>query len=157
MIRRAGVLAAALAAVSCGAPLMKLPAGPGQPAADARDALIEATAACRAVAVMTAEAGVSGSAGGRRLRARLVLGLQSPASARLEAVGPFARLLFTFVAQGDEATLVLNQDNRVLERGRPEAVLEALTGVPIGPAMLREALTGCSSTGADAGRGRALG
>jgi hypothetical protein len=28
-----------MAAVSCGAPLMKLPAGPGAPAADAGDAL----------------------------------------------------------------------------------------------------------------------
>jgi len=46
---RASVLALALAASSCGAPLMKLPSGPGAPAADAAEALTQATAECRGV------------------------------------------------------------------------------------------------------------
>lgn len=137
-------LLAALAASSCGASLTRLPTGPGTPANDAADALTQATSACRAVMSMTADASVSGSAGGRRLRARLSLGVQSPASARLEAIGPFARPLFVLAARGDTATLLLNEDNRILEGGQPRAVLEAITGVPLDAAELRDALTGCS-------------
>jgi hypothetical protein len=135
---------------------MTLPAGPGAPAADAREALAEATQACRAVSSLTADASVSGSAGGRRLRARLSLGVQAPASARLEAIGPFARPIFILAARGDEATLLL-EDNRILERGRPAAVLEAIAGVPLDAADLREALTGCASADAASGEGRQLG
>jgi len=139
------VVVAALAASSCGTPLMRLPAGPGSPASDSPEAFAEATRACDAVSSMTADASVSGSAGGRRLRARLSLGVQSPASARLEAIGPFARPLFVLVARGDAATLLLNEDNRILDGARPQAVLEALTGVPLDAAGLRDALTGCIS------------
>jgi outer membrane lipoprotein-sorting protein len=143
---------AALAACSCGAALTKLPSGPGAPAPDAADALAEATKSCRTVSSMTADASVSGSAGGRRLRARLNLGLQSPASARLEAIGPFARPLFVLAAQGETATLLLNDDNRILEGGRPGAVLEAITGVPLEAGDLRDALTGCSSSTVSGGQ-----
>jgi hypothetical protein len=149
-------LLAALAASSCSTRLMNLPAGPGAPAADAREALAEATAACRAVSSLTADASVSGSAGGRRLRARLNLGVQSPASVRLEAIGPFARPLFVLAARGDAATLLLNDDNRILEGGRPADVLEALTGVPLDAADLRDTLTGCGPAGVT-GEGRQLG
>jgi hypothetical protein len=106
---------------------------------------------------MTADASVGGSAGGRRLRARLNLGVQAPSSARLEAIGPFARPLFILAARGDEATLLLNDDNRILEGGRPAAVLEAITGVPLDTAALRDALTGCVSVDAGLGEGRQLG
>jgi hypothetical protein len=76
----------------------------------------------------------------------LNLGIQSPASARLEAIGPFARPLFMLVARGDTATLLLNDDNRILAGGQPAAVLEAITGVPLDAGDLRDALTGCSSS-----------
>jgi outer membrane lipoprotein-sorting protein len=143
---------AALPAWSCGAALTKLPAGPGTPAPDAADALAEATKSCRAVSSMTADASVSGSAGGRRLRARLNLGIQSPGSARLEAIGPFARPLFILAARGETATLLLNDDNRILENGRPGDVLEAITGVPLDAGDLRDALTGCVSSTLSAGQ-----
>ena len=72
-----------LLTVSCGAPLMKLPSGPGAPAPDAADASApRPRRACRAVSSITAEVGVSGSVGGRRLRARLIVG---PRGARLGA------------------------------------------------------------------------
>jgi outer membrane biogenesis lipoprotein LolB len=151
------VVLAALAACSCGTPLMRLPAGPGAPAADTPEAFAEATSTCRAVSSMTADASVSGSAGGRRLRARLNLGVQSPASARLEAIGPFARPLFVLAARGDVATLLLNEDNRILDGARPQAVLEALTGVPLDAAGLRDALTGCISGAAPPREGRQVG
>jgi hypothetical protein len=146
----------ALTAVSCGTPLMKLPSGPATPAPDVSAALMEATAACRAVSTLTAEIAASGSVGGRGLRARLLAGLASPASARLEAAAPFGQPLFIFVARGDDATLLLPRDGRVLEHGRPEAVLEAVTAVPLDAAALRVVLTGCTST-PDLSRARQIG
>jgi hypothetical protein len=128
---------------------MKLPSGPGTPASDARDALADATSACRAVSTISAEIAVSGSVGGQRLRARITAGLAPPASARLEAVAPFGAPIFILVAASDEATLLLPRDNRILEHGRSDAVLEAVAGVPLDAAGLREALTGCASLGVD--------
>jgi hypothetical protein len=141
---RAGCAGAALFVLSCGARLLDLPSGSGTPAPDAAEAVDQATRACRAVSSITAAISVSGSIGGRRVRGRLDVGAAAPASARLEAVAPFG-LLFTFVARGDEATLVLHRDRRVLEGGRPEAVLEAVTGVPLDAPALRQALTGCAA------------
>ena len=144
-VERAALVLAALLAASCGAPLMKLPAGPGAPAPDAADALREATIACRAVSTITAEIAVSGSIGGHRFRGRLLVGLASPASARLEAVAPFGQPLFLFVARDGDTTLLLPRDNRVLEHGRGDAVLEAVAGVPLDALDLRVAVTGCTS------------
>jgi len=146
----------ALLCASCGARLMKLPAGPGAPAADAADAIAEATAACRAVSTFSAEIGVSGSIGGQRLRGRLLVGLASPASARIEAVAPVGAPVFIFVASGQDATVLLPRDNRVLEHGPAASVLEAVAGVPLDPADLKAALTGCARA-PDSARGRSLG
>ena len=152
----AAALLVALISASCGAPLMKLPSGPAMPAPDAAAALMDAIAACRAVSTITAEIAVSGSVGGRGLRARLTAGLASPASVRLEAVAPFGQPLFFFVARGNDATLLLPRDGRVLEHGRPDAVLEAIAAVPLDPATLRMVLTGCTSA-ADPTRARQIG
>ena len=140
----AAIVLVALISASCGAALMKLPSGPATPAPDAAAALTDATAACRAVSTITAEIGVSGSVGGRGLRARLTAGLASPASVRLSG-GAVRQPLFFFVARGNDATLLLPRDGRVLEHGRPEAVLEAITAVPLDAAALRVVLTGCTS------------
>jgi hypothetical protein len=142
---RAFLVAAAFLCSSCAPPLMKLPTGAGLPAADAADALREATRACQAVMSITAEIAVSGSVGGHRLRVRLLAGLAAPASARLEAVAPFGQPVFIFVARNNDATLLLPRDRRVLEHGRPDAVLEAVAGVPLDAADLRMALTGCAA------------
>jgi len=144
----------ALIAASCAAPLMKLPGGPGAPANDAADVFAQATQACRAVSTVTAEIAVSGSVGGRRLRTRLTAGLAPPASARIEAAAPFGAPLFVLVATADDATLLLPHDGRVLQHGRPGAVLEALAGVPLDMANLRLALTGCASAANTAGAQR---
>jgi len=125
---------------------VKLPSGPGAPAPDAADALKDATTACRAVSTLSAEVGVSGSVGGRRLRGRLLVGVAPPASARIEALAPAGQPIFIFVATGDDATLLLPRDNRVLPKGNPAAVLEAVAGPPLDAAQLRETLTGCAST-----------
>jgi hypothetical protein len=146
---------------SCGAPLMKrmaLPVGPGAsvvPAAAGEEALNVATSACRAMRTITADVGVSGSVGGHRAPSgHLVLALAAPASARIEALAPFGPI-FIFVSLEEKATLVLVRDNRVLANGPPAAVLEALTGVPLGGADLRTMVTGCA-VAADATKARQL-
>jgi hypothetical protein len=152
----AAALIASLTA-ACSAPLMKLPSGPGSPAPDAAEALVEATRACRAVSSITAEIGVTGSIAGGRMRARLLAGLSAPASARLEAFA-YSQQIFIFVAKDDEATLLLTREGRVLERGRPGEVLEAVTGLPLDPSGLRDTLTGCVAPGQGAANaGRQLG
>lgn len=132
-----------LCSTSCAPKLMKLPAGPGVPAPDF-EALKGATAACQSTTTMSAEVGAAGSIDGRGLRGRFLAGLAAPASARLEAIAPFGQPLFIFVAREGEATLLLPRDGRVLERGRPEAVLEAIANVPLDPAALRQSLIGCA-------------
>jgi hypothetical protein len=151
------VLFVSALAASCGAPLMKLPAGPGAPASDAPAALADAIKACRTIDTFTAEIAVSGNVGGRRMRGRLAAGLAAPASARLEAPAPFGAPLFIFVARGNDATVLLPRDRRVLEHGRPDAVLEAMTGVSMTPAELRTTLTGCAEEREAAADARALG
>ena len=133
-----------LLCVSCAAPLMKLPAGAGVPASDAADALAQATAACRAIRTLTAEIAISGSAGGGRVRGRLLAGVAAPASVRLEAVAPFGPPVFIFVATNDDATLLLPRDDRALQHGRPDAVLDAVAGVPLTAEDLHQTLTGCA-------------
>lgn len=154
-----GACIASIAAlsISCGAPLMKLPSGPGAPAPDAADLLARATSTCRGVRTITAEIAVSGSVGGRRTRGRLSAGLAAPSSARLEAVAPFGQPFFIFAATGNDATLLLPRDRRVLEHGAPDAVLEAIAGVPFGAEELRTTLTACPTRAADATGARRLG
>ena len=148
MTRTVAALAAALLATSCGAPLMKLPSGPAGPASDGTDVVTQATRACRTVSTIKAEVAIRGSVAGRRLRARLLAGLSTPESARLEAPAPFGQPVFIFVARAGDATLLLPRDGRVLEHGRPEAILEALTGMSLTPSDLRTMLTGCAETSA---------
>jgi hypothetical protein len=146
MTARTLVVVLALAATSCGAPLLKLPAGPGTPATDVSPALAEATRACRGVHTLTAEVAVSGSIAGRRIRGRMSAGVAVPASARLEALAPFGPPVFIFVAQRNDATLVLPREGRALEHGTPGQVLEALAGAPLDAADLEALLTGCPAS-----------
>jgi hypothetical protein len=135
---------------------MSLPEGPGSPVSDTGDAVSDATRECRTISTATAEVGVSGSVGGRRLRGRLLVGLAPPASVRLEAVAPFGQPIFIFVARGGEATLLLTREERVLRHDRPADVLEALTGIPLDAADLRTLLVGCA-VDPQGGQGRQAG
>jgi hypothetical protein len=154
-LRASIALAAAIATSSCAAPLLKLPSGSGVPSADAAAVVAQALATCQGVRTLTAEAAVSGEVGGRRMRARLVVGVAEPSSAYIEAPAPFGSPIFLFAARGEDATLFLPRDRRVLEHGRPADVLGAVAGVPLAPADLRAALTGCA-TRADPGAARRL-
>jgi hypothetical protein len=151
---------AALAA-ACAAPprLMTLPTSVASPAPDAPAALASATSACRAVSTFTAAIAVSGSIGGRRVpHGHLIAAVTRTGAARIEATVPLGGTAFVFVVrpvpplpavespQVYESTLLLPHDNRVLESQRPGDVLEAITGVPLGPVALRDTLTGCGAT-----------
>ncbi len=145
MRRAAAVLCLAAVAAGCAPKRLSLPSGRGEPAPDGPEVLAQATSACRAIRTLTAEAALSGSVDGQRLRGRLLLGVAAPASARVEAVAPFGAPLFIFTAVGRDATLLLPRDDRVLERGRPADVLAAVAGVPLSAEELRFTVTGCWS------------
>jgi hypothetical protein len=143
---RLGLAALVVAScTACSVPLMKLPAPGSVPAADGAEVLAEATASCRTINSYSAEIAVAGKVAGRRLRTRILAGLAAPASALLDAPAPFGASIFMFAARDNDATLILPRDRRVLEHGRPADVLEAVTGVPLAPADLRLALTGCTA------------
>jgi hypothetical protein len=147
MTRLVSVALVAILTVSCAPALVKLPAlpsGPPELASDVREALADATSACRAVPTYSAEVAVSGMVRAQRLRFRMLVGLAAPSSARVEGVAPFGQPLFIFVTRADDATLLLPREDRVLQHGRPDAVLEALAGVPLDGADLRTTLTGCA-------------
>jgi hypothetical protein len=142
---RAAVIPAlvSLIAAACSPPLLKLPAGPRMPATDGASAIDQATTACRAISTITLEMSVRGSVGGQRMRGRLSAGLAKPASARLEAVASFGQPAFFFVATAANATLYVPRDQHVA-RGRPDALLEAVAGVPLDASDLRSVVTGCA-------------
>lgn len=149
-MRRALAALVLLLAPACSAPRLNVPGGPGVPIglAVAEDAYRQA-AACTAVRTLTAEVAVRGSAAGRRVRGRLSVGVAAPASVRLEAVTPFGAPAFIFAAVGDDASLLLPRDARVLAHGRARDVLGALTGIALGAGNLAAVLTGCAPGGAE--------
>jgi hypothetical protein len=119
------------------------PSGPSTPLDNPADLLTQAIADCRGVRTITAELGLSGRAGQQRLRGRVLTGIESPASLRLEGVAPFGPPAFILVARDGRATLLLPRENRVLRDAPPEAIIEALTGVTVTPARLISLLAGC--------------
>jgi outer membrane lipoprotein-sorting protein len=141
--RRAVTVAAAWLIAGCAPSHVTLPSGAGTPFPSYAEALAEATSACRGVRTYTAELAVSGHVGGQKLRGRVAVGLADPDRARLEGVAPFGPPAFILVAEGGEASLLLPRDNRILRGEKPEAVLESLVGVRLGPADLRAILSGC--------------
>jgi hypothetical protein len=130
---------------SCAPALMRLPQPPGGPLGEneLRETLDENSQRCRAHSTMTAEVSVKGSVAGQRLRGRMTLGVERPASVRLEAVAPFGAPIFILVARGDDATLLLPRDARVVEHGRSKDVLDAVTGVPLTSQELVHITMGC--------------
>ncbi|CAN5612272.1 hypothetical protein BH23ACI1_BH23ACI1_06350 [soil metagenome] len=155
--RSSAVVAALCLLAACGARRPVLPTGSGAPFPGFEAAHDEATRECRAVDSLTASLGLSGRSGPTRLRGRIDAGLEAPARVRLEGFPPViygSRPFFVLVATGDEATLVLPRDERVLLGARPAEIVEALAGVPLGPADLRALLAGCGLAPAQLGEAR---
>jgi outer membrane biogenesis lipoprotein LolB len=134
----------ALPVAGCAPRLMTLPTGPGTPALDGAAVFSEATTVCRAISTFVAQASLGGSVGDQRVRGNLDLGVAAPASARIDLVAPFGQPLFVYAAHDGAATLLLTRENRVVRDADPEALLEALTGIPLGPSALRTTLAGCA-------------
>jgi Outer membrane lipoprotein LolB len=128
---------------ACGARRIQLPSDPGSPLPDYSGIHLDVTASCRGARTLTAEMGLRGRAGGRRLRGRLVAGFERPDSMRLEAVAPFGQPGFILAAGGERAVLLLPRDERVVDGESAEVILGALTGVTLAPADLQAILTGC--------------
>jgi hypothetical protein len=130
-------------AASCAHPHVTLPTDPGIPLPDFSAIHMQLSAACVGVRTLTAEMALSGRAGRQKLRGRVLAGFARPASMRLEGVAPFGPPAFILVARGENATLLLPRDERVLRGAKPEDILGALAGVTLGPADLQAILTGC--------------
>jgi hypothetical protein len=139
----AAALSAALLAAACGAPArLTLPAGPGEPLVDASK-LADALFGRCDLKSLTAEIGLSGRAGGEKLRGKLIAGFRSPGSLRLEAVAPFGQPVFILAASPGHSTMLLPRDNRVLQGAAPAAILEALAGISLDPDDLMSLVAGC--------------
>lgn len=154
---RCGLLLAAILAVAsanCGARLPPRPSGTSSDAPDAPALFAAATSHCAGVRTLTAELGLSGQAGDESLRGRIIAGLETGGSVRLEGVAPFGPPVFILAAQAENATLLLPRDQRVLQSTTVSAVLERLTGLALGADDLRLALTGCVGAGTEAVEGR---
>jgi outer membrane lipoprotein-sorting protein len=127
----------------CAARRLELPSGTGAPFPAFDAAFEEATAGCRAIDTMTAEVAVSGRVGGQKLRGRVLTGFARPARLRLEGLAPFGPPAFILVSSGGEGTLLLPRDPAVLRGEPPEAIIEALVGLPLEPPVLHSVLAGC--------------
>ena len=97
------------------------------------------------MSTITAEIAVTGSVGGRGVRAGCWPAWRRRRRRVSRRWRRSGRRCSFFVARDDEATLLLPRDGRVLEHGRPEAVLEAVAGVPARRRRIcARSLTGCA-------------
>lgn len=143
MSRLFAALATALALTACAARVPARPAGSPGPDPAAIDAFTTATAACRGFRSMTGELSLSGRASGERIRGRVLAGLESGGSVRLEGVAPFGPPVFILAGTAERATLLLPREQRVLADTAVSAVLERLTGLALSADDLRLMISGC--------------
>ena len=144
--RAATIVLTALAAAACASTLqLRVPEGPSRPlAAPEATALFgQATTACGGVRTLTAEVGLSGRVGTRRLRGRVLVGFERSGSLRLEAPAPFGAPVFILAARGNQSVVWFPRDKRVLRDAAVADVLEALTGMRRNVDDLLALLTGC--------------
>lgn len=139
----AAALTFGLAVAGCAPATLRLPRGPGEPVADPDSILRDALVHCATLHSISAEAGLSGRAGGRRLRGRLIVGIEMPSAIRLEAVAPFGPPVFILAGRDGSTVLLLPRDGRVLRNASPAEVLQALAGVSMAPADLASLMAGC--------------
>ncbi len=151
------LLLVAGAAACAGAPRFALPPVPGVAAPDAVSIWTEATSACRGVSTLSSELRLSGRIGdGRSIRPSTVLvGVTDAGQIRLEVPAPFGRPVFTLAGTEDRATIV-TRDNRALTAATRD-IVEALTGLSLGPRALLDVLSGCGAAGDTAADGMRFG
>jgi hypothetical protein len=137
-----GMALALLLLAGCAPARPTLPSGSGSPFPEFAAAYDEAVAECRVARSVLAELGLSGRAGGTKLRGRINAGISEPANIRLEAVA-LGRPIFILAGSDGRATLLLVREDRVVRDAPPEAIVEALTGVALKPSELLSAVAGC--------------
>jgi hypothetical protein len=140
---RVALILASVAASACAPGRIELPSGDGEPFPAFAEAARDATTVCRAVRTITAELGISGRAGGQKLRGRATVGIAAAGGIRLEGTAPFGPPVFILAAVDDRATLFLPRDNRVVSSTSPAAILGALVGLDLGAGDLLATLSGC--------------
>jgi hypothetical protein len=146
-----------LAAIwACAPAKPSLPTGAGTPLAGFEAVYDEAVRDCRSARSVVADLGLSGRAGDTRLRGRISAGLLAPSGIRLEGVA-FARPIFILAGRDGQATLLLTRENRIVRNAPPAAIVEALTGVALGPSALIAAIAGCGLGAASPSNGRSFG
>jgi hypothetical protein len=138
----------------CAASVPALPSGDGTPFPGFASAYTQAIETCQSIKTLTALMSLSGRVGTQKLRGRVDAGLEAPDRLVLEATAPWGKPYFVLGAASGEATLVLPREGRVLRGARPEAIVEALTGVSLTPAELRGILGGCGLASGPAASGR---
>jgi hypothetical protein len=161
-VKRASTLPLVLTLVAavgfgCARARIQLPSGPSVPLDHPQPVLDAALAPCHDLESLTLEAGLSGHAGGRRLRARLLAGLAKPSSIRLEAVAPFGPPGFILAASGPSSVLLLPRDDRVLRDAPPAQILAAMAGIEVTPADLLSYFAGCPGSQPRPGSARRFG
>lgn len=97
---------------------------------------------CLGVNTLTAELGLSGRAGGARIRGRVQAGF-AKGSMRLEGVAPFGQPVFILVSTPSSARLLMPRDERIVAAPDAQDILEALVGVRLPSDMLMSVLAGC--------------
>ena len=114
------VLGVLVASCASRAPIITLPSDPGTPFPDFAAVHATLSTACVGVRTMTAELGLSGHAGDEPVRGRVIAGFERPSSMRLEGIGPLlVGSVFTLVARGGTATLVLTRQSGILRNEAP--------------------------------------
>jgi hypothetical protein len=142
---RGSVMAIALAVAlpACATHRFEVPGGPGVPAPEAPAIWSKAIAGCRGASTYSAEIRLSGRVGaGRPFKATILGGFSAGGGIRLEMVAPFGAPAFVLAGSGPDATLLLPRDRRWL-RAAPDAIVEALIGLRLGPRSLLALLSGC--------------
>lgn len=142
---------------ACAARTPPRPTGTPTPDPTAADAFATATASCQGFRSIEGELSLSGSAGGERVRGRILIGLESGGFARLEAVAPFGAPFFILAGRHERATLVLPRERRVLKDTAVADVLGRITGLSLGADDLRLIVSGCLVDNASPADGRQWG
>jgi outer membrane biogenesis lipoprotein LolB len=156
-LRRTLPLVGLIALAACAPRTLRLPEGPARPLADLDPVLSASLPHCAALRSLTAEVGLSGRVGRERLRGRLLVGLDAPASVRIEAVAPFGAPFFLLAGRGGEATLLFPRDDHVLPAAPVSEILEALAGLDVAAPNLRDWLAGCPGSAPQPEGARAYG
>ncbi len=159
VVARLGLFTLTVIAVGCGAPRVALPSGAGTPFPGALAAYADAVRDCRGIKTLSASLSLSGRAGSSKLSARIDAGFAEPGRLRLEGYPRIAfggKPFFILVATGDDATLVLTRDGRVLRGAPPSAIIEALAGIALAPDEMRALVAGCALDSGEPDDGRAF-